>query len=169
MEPKDLLIDLAGRPREAASAIRDELTPTLLNAHPGGHPNSIAWLLWHTGREIDAQVADLSGEDEVWSAGGFDGRFDLGPLGDGIGLGHDPEQARSIRFDDPAPLYDYLSAATDELIRYIGTLSAADLDEVIDHNWDPPVTRGVRLASVIDDAAQHIGQAAYIAGMPDPG
>jgi hypothetical protein len=43
-------------------------------------------------------------------------------------------------------------------------LTEADLDQVIDENWDPPVTRGVRLVSIIDDAAQHVGQAAYVAG-----
>ena len=40
-----------------------------------------------------------------------------------------------------------------------------DLDEVIDASWDPPVTRGVRLISVVDDGIQHAGQAAYVAGI----
>ena len=39
------------------------------------------------------------------------------------------------------------------------------LAEVIDENWDPPVTLGVRLVSVIDDDTQHIGQAAYVRGL----
>ena len=30
------------------------------------------------------------------------------------------------------------------------------------------MTRGVRLVSIIDDAAQHIAQAAYVCGMPRP-
>jgi len=36
---------------------------------------------------------------------------------------------------------------------------------VIDTSWTPHVTRGVRLVSMIDDAAQHVGQAAYAAGI----
>ena len=36
---------------------------------------------------------------------------------------------------------------------------------VIDDAWDPPVTRGVRLVSVVDDDIQHAGQAAYLAGL----
>ena len=60
----------------------------------------------------------------------------------------------------------YLQAATDALVAYLRTLSDEDLDDVIDTSWDPPVTRGVRIASMIDDAAQHIGQAAYVVGMP---
>jgi hypothetical protein len=39
------------------------------------------------------------------------------------------------------------------------------LSEIIDRSWTPPVTRGVRLVSMIDDAAQHVGQAAYAAGI----
>ncbi|MED5803640.1 hypothetical protein VX037_21660 [Gordonia sp. Z-3] len=41
----------------------------------------------------------------------------------------------------------------------------ADLDVVVDDNWTPAVTMGVRLVSVLDDDAQHIGQAAYIRGL----
>ena len=40
-----------------------------------------------------------------------------------------------------------------------------DLDRVIDENWDPPVTLGVRLVSILDDDAQHVGQAAYLRGL----
>jgi hypothetical protein len=41
----------------------------------------------------------------------------------------------------------------------------ADLDRVVDRRWDPPVTLGVRLVSVIDDDAQHVGQAAFVRGV----
>jgi hypothetical protein len=35
----------------------------------------------------------------------------------------------------------------------------------VDTRWDPPVTLGVRLVSVISDDLQHAGQAAYAAGL----
>ena len=35
---------------------------------------------------------------------------------------------------------------------------------MIDTKWNPPVTRGVRLVSIIDDAVTHLGQAAYARG-----
>ena len=41
----------------------------------------------------------------------------------------------------------------------------ADLERVVDTSWDPPVTLGVRLISVISDDLQHAGQAAYAAGL----
>lgn len=56
-------------------------------------------------------------------------------------------------------------ATGEALADYAATLSEADLSEIIDRSWTPPVTRGVRLVSMIDDAAQHVGQAAYAAGI----
>jgi hypothetical protein len=35
----------------------------------------------------------------------------------------------------------------------------------VDTSWDPPVTLGVRLISVISDDLQHVGQAAYLRGL----
>ena len=32
-------------------------------------------------------------------------------------------------------------------------------------DWDPPVTASARLVSIIDDCAQHLGQAAYVQGI----
>ncbi|MGH9059979.1 MAG: DUF664 domain-containing protein, partial [Acidimicrobiales bacterium] len=49
--------------------------------------------------------------------------------------------------------------------RFVGGLTGADLDRVVDENWDPPVTLGVRLLSVINDDLQHAGQAAYVRGL----
>ena len=51
---------------------------------------------------------------------------------------------------------------------YVQGLGEADLDRVVDLNWDPPVTLGVRLVSVINDDLQHGGQAAYVRGMLPP-
>ena len=165
MDAIDLLRDLAPRPRDAARALAADLTPEILAAHPGGHPNSVAWLLWHTAREMDAQLAALRGVEQVWTAQGFDARFGLGEVGDQVGYGHTADQARSITVDDPELLIEHLEAVTDALTAYLETLADDDLDDVIDEQWDPPVTRGVRLISLIDDAAQHVGQAAYVVGM----
>lgn len=163
----EILNDAAGRPAEAAHALLDALDPSTLAAHPGGHDNSVSWLLWHSGREMDAQLSDLSGEEQVWWAGGFRDRFDLGATGDEVGYGFDAARAREIEVRDGQLLVGYLEAVTAAVHRYLGTLSDADLGTVIDAAWDPPVTRGARLVSIIDDAAQHVGQAAYVVGMPD--
>ncbi|MHA6523540.1 mycothiol transferase [Tessaracoccus sp. G1721] len=166
MDAIDILLDAASRPLDALENLRPHLTAEVLNRHPAGHDNSVAWLLWHTGREIDVQLAHLSGDKEVWTTQGFRGRLALGAVADKVGYGHTPEQARAIVVADAAPLVAYVSAAVEALKGYIGGLEDADLDDVVDRRWDPPVTRGVRLVSIIDDAAQHLAQAAYVCGMP---
>lgn len=165
MNSIEILIDAAGRPLTALEATRDRITPENLNAHPAGHDNSIAWLLWHTGREIDTQLAALSGVTELWTTAGFRTRTGLRDLGDPIGYGHTPTQARSIAVEDAQVLLDYVEATAEALIDYVSRLAVEDLDDVIDASYDPPVTRGVRLVSIIDDAAQHIAQVAYVCGM----
>lgn len=165
MDARDVLREAASRPATEAKALVNTLPAGALNAHAGGHTNSIAWLLWHAGRQMDVQLAQLNGEPQVWHSQGFDARFNLGELGDTVGYGHTAEQARAVVVKDAALLGDYLGAATAALSEYIAGLSEADLDDVIDTSWTPHVTRGVRLVSMIDDAAQHVGQAAYAAGI----
>lgn len=161
MNTNDIFSDLAQRPIDVANSL-PQLTSDQLNAHLGGHPNSVAWLLWHSGREVDAQLADLTGDPQKWEQ--FRDRFGLGEAGDSVGVGQPPEEAERIVVKDQSLLVEYLEAALTALLQYTGTLSEDDLDDVIDRSWTPPVTRGVRLISIIDDAIQHIGQAAYAAG-----
>ena len=165
MDARNVLREAASRPATEAKALIDTLPIGALNAHAGGHTNSIAWLLWHAGRQMDAQLAQLNGESQVWHSQGFDARFNLGELGYTVGYGHTTEQARAVVVEDAALLVEYLGATTAALSEYIAGLSEADLDDVIDTSWTPHVTRGVRLVSMIDDAAQHVGQAAYAAGI----
>jgi hypothetical protein len=62
-------------------------------------------------------------------------------------------------------LVDYYTAVHGRTLSFIDSLSPADLDRIVDENWDPPVTLGVRLVSVLDDDTQHVGQAAYVRGL----
>ena len=165
MDARNVLCEAANRPAAEAKALIDTLPEGALNAHAGGHTNSIAWLLWHAGRQMDVQLAQLTSKPQVWHSQGFDARFNLGELGDTVGYGHTAEQARAVVVEDAALLVEYLGAATAALSEYIAGLSEADLDDMIDTSWTPHVTRGVRLVSMIDDATQHMGQAAYAAGI----
>ena len=89
--------------------------------------------------------------------------FDLDPSS--IGYGHTPAQVAAVHVTDPALLTGYYDAVHERTETYLRTLADADLDEVIDDRWDPPVTRGVRIISVVDDDIQHAGQAAFVAGI----
>lgn len=164
MNAVDTLIDLARRPLEAAERLRGSLTPARVNAHPH-HDNSVAWLLWHAARQLDEQLSALSGGEPVWTRDGFDRRFALDLAPHEIGYGHAPEQARRIRVDEPDLLLEHLAAVVSAQVAYLEGLEDAALEQVIDEQWDPPVTRGARLVSMSVDAAEHVGQAAYVLGM----
>ena len=40
-----------------------------------------------------------------------------------------------------------------------------DLDRIVDEGWDPPVTLGARLVSVVNEVNAHLGQAQYVRGL----
>ena len=153
--------DLLDRTEYSLSHLR-ELGPGELNAHPGGHPNSPAWLLWHTGREIDMQLAHLSGDAEVWEE--FRERVGLGEIGDTLGYGHGNSEAASVQVEDFTVLIEYIGATLGAAHQYISGVS--DWGEIIDTYDGEPITRHVRMTSILIDAIEHLAQVAYIAGMP---
>jgi hypothetical protein len=53
----------------------------------------------------------------------------------------------------------------EQTLDYIAGITGDDLDRIVDESWDPPVSLGVRLVSVIDDDLEHAGQAAYVRGL----
>lgn len=168
MSALELVVDLAQRPSAVAHEVLDGISLEALHAMPQDTHNSIAWLVWHAARQEDAQVAQLAGTQQVWSAQGWAERLGIDRPEDAFGLGDDPQQVAAVRVEDPRLLIDYLDAVINTTVAYLRELSDEDLDEVIDASWDPPVTRGVRLISTLDDAAQHLGQAAYVRGLVEP-
>ena len=62
-------------------------------------------------------------------------------------------------------LVDHLTSVTDRTLTFLDGVSADDLDRIVDRSWDPPVTLGVRLDSIVADNWQHVGQAALLRGM----
>jgi hypothetical protein len=100
----------------------------------------------------------------VWTADGWADRFALPlPVSD-TGYGHDA-QAVAVVVADAALLLGYFEDVHAATVAYLGTIDDDGLDRVVDRNWDPPVTAGVRLVSVIADDLQHLGQAAYVRGI----
>ena len=164
MTPADLLIDAFDRIRQTGRAAVDGLDDDALAARPTPDANSVGWLVWHLARVQDDHVADVAGLEQVWTRDGFADRFAL-PFDTGdIGYGHTSAQVGAVRVGADL-LADYLDAVHAQTVAYLGTLADADLDDIVDERWDPPVTRGVRLVSVLSDDLQHAGQAAYARGL----
>lgn len=161
---QELLRDAFTRLVEHVDALTDGLTDAVATYRPTREANSIAWLIWHSARVQDIQVADIAGVEQVWTRDGWVDRFGLElPRGDS-GYGHDAAAVAKVRA--PAELLaGYYRAVHALTLDYVGGITAAGLARVVDRNWDPPVTASVRLVSIIDDCAQHLGQAAYLRGI----
>ncbi len=164
MTPDELLADAFGRIAEGARDVVDGLDEAQLAHRPGPDANSIGWLVWHLARVQDDHVADVAGVEQVWTAQGFHERFDLPFDASDIGYGHSSEQVGRVRADAER-LAAYVAAVHEQTLGYVAGLAPDDLDRVVDERWDPPVTLGVRLVSVVNDDAQHLGQAAYLRGL----
>nr|WP_284290675.1 DUF664 domain-containing protein [Angustibacter aerolatus] len=80
------------------------------------------------------------------------------------GYGHSAEQVAAVRAPSDL-LAGYAEAVSQRTLEYVQSLTDDDLERVVDTRWDPPVTLGVRLASVVGDDLQHLGQAAYARGL----
>ncbi|MDO0929145.1 DinB family protein [Streptomyces sp. TG1A-8] len=165
MHVKDILIDGYGRIREEVHAVLDGLGPDELHARPAGDANPVAWLVWHLARVQDDHVADAFGLDQVWLSQGWDERFGLGLPRHDTGYGHRPAQVAEVRVGSAGLLAGYYDAVHEQTLGVLGSLGAGDLERIVDERWDPPVTLGVRLVSVLSDDLQHVGQAAYVKGL----
>ncbi|MFD1213237.1 DinB family protein [Arthrobacter sp. GCM10027362] len=165
MKFNDLLIDAYGRARERVHTVLEGLTAEQLAVRPGGGGNSIGWLVWHLTRVQDDHIADVAGTEQQWLAEDWVGQFGL-PLDAGdTGYGHSSAQVDLVRVNSAGLLREYFDAVHAGTVRYLRSLDEQDLDRIVDTRWDPPVTLGVRLVSVVDDCLEHCGQAAYVKGM----
>lgn len=161
---QELLRDAFTRLIEHVDELTDGLTDQLACYRPTPSANSIAWLLWHSARVQDIQVAHVAGVEEVWTRDGWVDRFGLDLPRHDTGYGHRPEDVAKVRA--PADLLSgYYHAVHKLTLEYIAGMTADELSRVVDTSWNPPVTVSARLVSIVDDCAQHLGQAAYLRGI----
>lgn len=161
---QELLRDAFTRLIEHVDELTDGLTDDESKYRPSPNANSIAWLIWHSARVQDVQVADIAGVEQIWTRDGWVDRFGLDLPRDDTGYGHSPEDVGKVLAPGDL-LAGYYHAVHQLTLDYVKGITAEELARVVDTNWDPPVTASVRLVSVIDDCAQHLGQAAYVLGI----
>ncbi|QFG26506.1 DUF664 domain-containing protein [Actinomadura sp. WMMB 499] len=167
MTSAELLTDAFDRIREEVHAAAAGLPADLLAFRADPDANSIAWLLWHLTRVQDDHVADVAGTPQRWTSDGWAERFALPLDPSDTGFGHDRDDVAAVRVDSADLLTGYHDSVHAMAVGYVGGITDADLPAVVDNAWDPPVTLGVRLVSVISDCLQHTGQAAFVRGLAE--
>jgi hypothetical protein len=164
----DLLVDSFERVHGLVEGLTHRLSPAVATWRVDGGSNSIAWLVWHLTRVQDDHVAGLAGTPQAWPR--WRDRFDL-PFGPwATGYGQSPDETGEVRAsaDLLAGYHADVHALTLDYLGRIGSDGGeAELARVVDDSWDPPVTAGVRLVSVVGDTLQHLGQAAYVKGLAE--
>lgn len=164
MNVDELLLEAIGRIRDLVPTVVDGLGEDQLARRVDGRGNSIAWLIWHLTRVQDSHVADVAGGAQVWLQDGWQDRFGLDLPAEDTGYGHEADDVARVRATREI-LIGYHAAVAARTEQFVRGLSPDDLDRVVDEQWSPAVTLGIRLVSVIADCLQHLGQAAYIRGM----
>ncbi|MEV6166837.1 DUF664 domain-containing protein [Streptomyces sp. NPDC051954] len=165
MHAKDVLIDGFNRIQEEVHAAVDGLGPDELHARPSADANSIAWLIWHLTRVQDDHLADAFELDQVWLAQDWQKRFGLDLPRHDTGYGHSSAKVAKVRVESAGLLTGYYDAVHEQSLQALRQLAAKDLERIVDERWDPPVSLGVRLVSVLSDDLEHVGQAAYVRGL----
>ncbi len=165
MTSAELLADAFGRIRGVVHQAVDNLTAEQLAFRVDPEANSIAWLVWHLTRIQDDHVAHVARTEQVWTSQGWVERFGLPFDPRDTGYGHRAQEVGAVQVGSGELLAGYHDAVHEQTTRYVRQLTDADLGRIVDRSWDPPVTLGVRLVSVIADDLQHAGQAAFVRGI----
>lgn len=167
MDTRQILADAYGRIRQVLHQAVEGVDHTGLLYRPDADANSIAWLGWHLTRIQDHHVSEIAGREQAWIAEGWHERFGMAPDPSNTGNGHSSAEVAAVRPENGDLVLAYHDAVSERTLEYLATIDSTELDRIIDRSYDPPVSVGVRLVSVISDNLQHAGQARYVRGVVD--
>ncbi len=161
MKDLQLTTEMLDRAQERFEETFEQMTIDEANKMPAPLIKSVTWLMWHTARELDIQISGLNETEPLWTSDGWSEKFGLDLPDDTEDWRHTPAEAAKVIVTDRQLVLDYLAVSIEFTKHYLKKIDEASFSDVIDTNWDPPVTRQVRIVSAIDDAVMHSGQAVY--------
>ena len=164
MDTSTLLAEAFRRIPELVRGACEGLGVTDLLYRPEPGANSIAWLVWHLSRVQDDHVAEIAGTEQVWADPVWAEMTGIDRDASETGFGDTPEHVAAVIPLSSVALVAYNKAVTERTLEYLAAANESTFDRIIDDSYDPPVSVGVRLVSVISDNLQHAGQARYLRG-----
>ena len=167
MKWQQLIIDIFERILQELEAALDGLTKDDLNQLPCPDCNSIGWLAWHLTRSQDRVVAELLGEEQLWTKNNYYTKFNRTPAPEDTGFGDALEDMVAFRSPDASTLLEYHRVVVEQSKRYITSkLSETELNREFNNPRNPTITIvRTRLMRLINDNIQHLGQVNYARGM----
>jgi hypothetical protein len=163
---QSLVAELVQRTERDLTAVLDGLGPGLLDAEVEDGTNSIGWLLWHLTRSHDRNVSELRGRPQLWISDGWHARFGRAADPDDTGYRHSPAEAAAFRSPGPEVIAGYHRAVVTMIGDYLDHAPDGDLDRLASSPaLGNTVTVHLRLAGVLVEGLEHVGQAALLRGM----
>ena len=141
------------------------LTTAELRLQPAGAGSStVGWLIWHLSRTRDSIVANLSGAITTWESEGWAEAFDMSTESPPVFTPQDVHQFDPKSVETLTGYFEAVASATALTIRL---LSEDELGRLVPpmRPGRPPMTVAARLAVILNDNIQHIGQIAYLRGI----
>lgn len=137
-----------------------------LNQPPVPGANPIGWMAWHLTRSHDRNMSELLGREQLWIANGWHARFGRDPDPADTGFGHTPADVAAFICPHPNLILDYHDAVVNMILGYLEDAPADDLRrEVFSPTFSNTATVELRIAGLLVDALQHLGQIGYVRGM----
>ena len=164
---QQFIIELFERISQELERVLEGLTDDDLNLQPRPDCNSIGWLAWHLTRSHDRNMSEIAGEEQLWIKDKWHLKFNRAPDPNETGVHHSPEEATAFRSPDSATVLEYHRAVVERIKDYIDSrLSETELERE-SHSPTLGTNRPVqaRLAGVISEGFQHVGQVAYARGL----
>lgn len=167
-----LLRDGFGRVREGLELLLESAEPRMLRFRASKNSNSVAWLTWHLTRIEDDHFTHMaralgneSTLEQCWISLDWVGRFNLPYRRLDTGFGHSSDQVADFGVYDGEYLLGYHRDVHEQAMGILATLREEDFSTIIDRRWNPPVTAGVRLISILAETTKHLGQAEFLQGI----
>ena len=123
MSWQDLMIDGFGRIQEILEHVFEGMSPEIIDTLPKADCNPIGWLGWHLIRVQDAQMADLMGEEQLWTRDGWHEKFHRPADPEDSGFGDTPEKVAAFKSPEMKVVIDYSQATVERSQAYLKTLS----------------------------------------------
>ena len=167
----ELLLDAFSRIHDGVVRALSGLSAEDLEWRPAPEANPIGWLIWHLCRIEDLQMAGAAValgragiKGQLWTDGGFATKFKLPYPPDACGYGQSAAEVGQFHAS-AGLLKEYAEAVATQTRAIVTSLHDDDYAVVVDKNWTPPVTAGVRIVSTVIDGAEHLGQIEYLKGL----
>lgn len=151
---------------DMVSGAVDGLDDAALSQRPNDQSNSMSWLIWHMSRVVDRFIhSRLKDEPQLWTDGGWSGRFGMAADPDEFGIGWTSDQVGAWQAPPQDVLMGYYAAVNGAASEYIQGLGASDLERRI-ATPNPPGTQSVAeaLGILVWDNIVHGGQVAFLRG-----